>query len=176
MERYRDIDFHKTNYMLRGDVNTSRKVLFSGQITGGDAILFQENPYLGRSLGFETTVTLRPFSRLQSEVKLDATRFVDVRNDADTEVYNVKIWRALTTYQFSERLLLRNILEHHTFDKTLGTNLLLTYRVNSGTAFYLGYDDRYRSGNQIDPVLFSTSDYRRTNRAFFTKLQYLLRY
>jgi hypothetical protein len=176
MERYRDVDFHKTNYMFRGDINTSRKVLLSGQITGGDAILFVENPYLGKSRGMEATVTLRPFSRLQSEIKLDATRFVDVRNDADTEVYDVKIWRALTTYQFTERLLVRNILEHHTFDKTLGANLLLTYRVNAGTAFYIGYDDRHRSGSLIDPILFPTSEYRRTNRAIFTKLQYLLRY
>ena len=97
-----------------------------------------------------------------------------------TEVFDVKIFRASTTYQFTDRLLIRNILEHNTFSGTLGVNLLATYRVNSGTVFYIGYDDRYRQGDLIfdddgDPLFFAT-DLERTNRAFFTKISYLFRY
>ena len=51
-------------------------------------------------------------------------------------MFDVKIFRALTTYQFTDRFLLRNITEYNTFDKTLGLNFLVTYRVNSGTVFY----------------------------------------
>ena len=65
---------------------------------------------------------------------------------------------------------------YNSFDKTLGLNLLVTYRVNAGTVFYLGYDDRYRQGRLISETLFPTTEYERTNRAFFTKLQYLFRY
>ena len=45
-----------------------------------------------------------------------------------------------------------------------------------GTVFFVGYDDHYRQGNQIDERLFPTDAMLRTNRALFTKLQYLFRY
>jgi hypothetical protein len=46
--------------------------------------------------------------------------------------------------------------------------------------FFVGYDDRYQQGDLIfddneDPVFFTT-DFERTNRAFFTKISYLFRY
>ena len=118
-------------------------------------------------------MTLKPASRFQSDFTVTTSRFVDRR--IGYEEFDVKIARLLSTYQFTDRLLVRNITEHNTFDKTLGQNVLLTYRVNAGTVFYLGYDDRYRHGDMIDVALFPTSDYLRTNRAIFTKLQYLLR-
>ena len=46
----------------------------------------------------------------------------------------------MTTYQLTDRLLVRNISEYNMFDRTFGLNLLLTYRVNAGTVFYIGYD------------------------------------
>ncbi|SVA76418.1 uncharacterized protein METZ01_LOCUS129272, partial [marine metagenome] len=65
-------------------------------------------------------------------------------------------------------------------------NLLLTYRVNSGTVFYVGYDDHYQQGDLIEDASgnaaylgnseFFTTDLLRTNRAFFTKISYLFRY
>ena len=102
------------------------------------------------------------------------SRLVDPRTDA--EVFDVKIFRMETTYQFTERLLLRNIMEYNTFDRRLDANLLVTYRVNSGTVFYVGYDDHYEQGNRIDPLLFPIDEFRQTNRAFFTKFSYLFRY
>ena len=38
---------------------------------------------------------------------LDTSRFVDTLSD--TEEFDVKIWRTFTTYQFTDRLLVRNI-------------------------------------------------------------------
>ena len=71
-------------------------------------------------------------------------------------------------------------MEHNSFSKTLGANLLLTYRVNSGTVFFIGYDDRYQAGNLLfdddGEEVYLTSDFARTNRAFFTKISYLFRY
>jgi hypothetical protein len=90
-------------------------------------------------------------------------------------VFDIKILRLYTTYQFTQRLLVRNILEHNTFDRTWGANLLGTYRVNAGTVFYLGYDDRYRQEDRINSAIFPSTEMRRTNRAIFTKLQYLFR-
>ena len=112
---------------------------------------------------------------LQSELSFDTSRFVDTRQ-GDLEVFDVKIVRAFTTYQFTDRFLLRNIAEYNTFSTRLGANLLLTYRINAGTVFYAGYDDHYQQGDHIDQELYPTPDLRRTNRAIFTKLQYLFRY
>ena len=111
-------------------------------------------------------------------------RFIDRLNN-DTPVFDVKIFRALTTYQFTNRLLVRNISEYNSFDKKLGFNFLITYRLNAGTVFYAGYDDRYQRGNKIErdldgnginDRLFQSNDLQRTNRAVFVKLQYLFRY
>ena len=97
----------------------------------------------------------------------------------------MRLYRARTTYQFTNRLLLRNIVEFDTFDKTKGGNLLATYRVNAGTVFFVGYDDHYGPEREshfhdhegvahyhLDP----TGRTIRTNRAVFVKLQYLFRY
>ena len=119
-------------------------------------------------------INLRPYSRLRSNINIEMSRLTDPR--VNEEVFDVKIFRALTTYQFSERLLLRNIMEYNTFDKTLAANVLFTYRVNAGTVFFVGYDDHYQQGNRIDDTRFPTTALQRTNRAFFTKLQYLFRY
>jgi hypothetical protein len=174
LERYGDIDFRKTRVSFNGAVRTSRRISVSGSINHGDEIRFITNPYLGSTTGWETTVTLRPVSRLQSLITVDSNRFIDVRDRS--EVFDIKIVRATTTYQFTDRLLLRNILEHDSWDKKVGVNLLVTYRVNAGTAFFVGYDDRYRQGEQVNSTLFPGARYERTNRAVFTKLQYLFRY
>jgi hypothetical protein len=174
MERYRDINFWKTRYNVGGSVNTSRRFGVGAFYWTGDQIRFIENPFLGGDRQLNMFINVRPFSRLQSEINFNTSRFIDVRTDA--EVFDVKIVRTRTTYQFTDRLLLRNIMEYDTFEKTLGGNLLVAYRVNAGTVFFVGYDDHYRQGNQIDALLLPTTRLLRTNRAVFTKLQYLFRY
>jgi hypothetical protein len=176
LERFGGVDFRKWNQGAFFNVNTSRRVSFGGRYFGGDQVFFDpEAPFLGRGTSGGVNVTLRPVTRLQAEMTFDTSRFVDSRV-GDVEVFDVKIVRAFTTYQFTDRLLLRNIVEYNTFSTALGGNLLLTYRINAGTVFYLGYDDHYQQGDHIDEDLFPTPDLRRTNRAIFTKLQYLFRY
>ena len=174
MERFGGINFWGWRYSTNLNVNTSRLVSVGGGFNWGDAVRFSATPFLGRSTGGRVFITVRPSSRLQSRINVNLSRLVDPRTDA--EVFDVKIFRTETTYQFTERLLLRNIMEYNTFDRTLDANLLVTYRVNSGTVFYVGYDDHYEQGNRIDPLLFPTSEFRQTNRAFFTKFSYLFRY
>jgi hypothetical protein len=156
-------------------VNTSRKVSIGGFTNWGDQIRFVTNPYLGKGRNGQLFLTLRPYSRLQSEFNLTTSSFRNVTTNRSE--FAIKIYRLLTTYQFTERLLLRNIIDYNNYDRTLGGNLLLTYRVNSGTALYLGYDDRYRSAYKISSTLYpGDEDYTRTSRAIFAKLQILFRY
>ena len=176
MELYRGIDFHKTNWTVSSNVNTSRKVLLSASFTDGDEIRFIADPFLGRLMDYSFTATFRPYSRLQSALKVDGNRFRDPVNHA--QEFHVKILRSTTTYQFTPRLLVRNIWELNAglgSNHTLFENILVTYRVNSGTVFYVGYDDRFKEGNAVNSKIFADPTYQRTNRAIFTKLQYLFR-
>ncbi len=175
MERYNAVDFHKIRYSMGVGINTSRKVSIGGFTNWGDQIRYVTNPYLGTGRNGNVTLTVRPYSRLQSEVNLTTSSFKDVRTDR--QEFAIKIYRLLTTYQFTERLLLRNIVDYNNYDRSLGGNLLLTYRVNSGTALYVGYDDRYRSAFKFNSALYpGDEDYTRTSRALFAKLQILFRY
>ena len=174
MERFGGINFWGWRYSTNLTVDTFRTVFLWGGFNWGDQIRFSDAPFLGRSTGGRVFIALRPFSRLRSAINVNFSRLVDPRTDV--EVFDVKIFRTETTYQFTNRLLIRNIMEYNTFDRTLDANLLVTYRVNSGTVFHVGYDDHYEQGNRIDPLLFPTNEFRQTNRAFFTKFSYLFRY
>jgi hypothetical protein len=154
-----------------------RKIRFTGSYNAGDETRFIANPYLGSNGQFAATVTFRPASRLQSVLKISTSKLVDPL--LNTPALNVKIVRSQTTYQFTPRLLVRNITELNTgllSNHTLFENILVTYRVNSGTVFYVGYDDRYKAGDAINATIFQDSTYQRTNRAIFTKIQYLFRH
>ena len=186
LERFEEVDFRKSGYGAFG-VISSRLVSIVGGINRGDGILYSyggftnpltASPYQRAILGESTTgnflISGRPSSRWRSDLTGIFSRLVDPT--ATAKVVDVRIFRTRTTYQFTDRLLLRYILEHNTFSKTLGNNLLMTYRINAGTVAFLGYDDRYRQGRRIDEFLFPTAALQRTNRAVFGKLSYLFRY
>ena len=185
MERFGGVNFRKTRYRFFAVVSAFRPASFGVGGRGGDQVFYDEdNPYLGEDVGWNAFVNLRLIPQLESRINVDTNRFTDPRTGDDL-VFDVNIFRALTTYQFTDRFLLRNISEYNSFDKKLGLNFLFTYRVNAGTAFYVGYDDRYQQADhfEFDPdgdgVLerpFQTTDFRRTNRAVFTKFQYLFRF
>ena len=190
MERYYGVDFDKRRYRMFGNVSTSRVFSFGTGFDWGDEIYFDPaNPFLGRERGFRTFLNFRPVSRFATNINITTSRFTDPRRlfvtglnegerGEDGEVFNVNIFRALNTYQVTDRLALRNITEFNTYRGTLGLNLLATYRVNSGTAFYIGYDDHYQQHEQFhdDQVNLTERGYLQTNRAVFTKIQYLFRY
>ena len=186
MERYQGINFEKRGYSVGGRVGTSRKLSVGGFFRYGDEIRYVENPFLGRGGSGGLFITAQPVSRFQSNITISTSTLVDPRN-GDELVFDVKIFRALSTYQFTDRLLFRNIAEYNTFDKTIGNNVLLTYRVNAGTAFYIGYDDHYQQADRVftDPDGDDVADYQpfpgitsmtQTNRSIFTKIQFLFRY
>ena len=174
LERYGGIDFWKWNHGVDFDVNASRRVALVGSFTWGESIRYIGMPFLGRGRLGSLTAIFRPVSRLQSQLNVELSRLDDPRTQ--TLVFDIRVLRALTTFQFTERFLVRNIMEYNSFDGTIDGNLLLTYRVNSGTVFYLGYDGHYQQEDRLDPLLYFTDRYRRTNRAIFTKISYLFRY
>ncbi len=174
LERFQEIDFRKTGYGFFG-VISSRVVSIYGGYNWGDGVFFDTiNPFLGQSTIGNVNFRLQITSRLRNDFTMVSSNFVDPLDD--TEVFDVKIFRSRTTYQFTNRLLLRHILEHNTQSVTLGNNVLMTYRINAGTVVFVGYDDRYQNGPRINDSVFSLQRYERTNRAFFGKISYLFRY
>ena len=180
MERFGGIDFDKNRFFARVN-KSSRSYSFGGNFSVGDQILFSDDPRLGDGFRWGVNAQVRPSTSLSTRLSVSATRLmVD-----GVEEFDVKILRGTTTYQVTPKLGFRNILEFNSLDKTVDVNLLATYRVNAGTVFFIGYDDHYqqadlidgdRDGDGIDEQLFFSEDLRRTNRAIFVKLQYLLRY
>ena len=125
MERFAGINFRKTRYSVGGPVNTSRRIGFGLFFNTGDQIFFDPvDPFLGHETGLRAFIGLRPISRLRSQIDITTSRFADPRN-GDREVFSVEIFCALTTYQFMDRLLFRNISDYNTFDKALGLNFPL---------------------------------------------------
>ncbi len=174
LERYGAIDFRKTGFGFFG-VMSARILSIYGGYNWGDGILYDsDSPYLGWSTVGNVNFRFQPTSRLRTEFTMVSSDFVEPISQ--TDIFNVKIFRTRTTYQFTDRLLARYIMEHNTAAATLGNNVLFTYRVNAGTVIFLGYDDRYRQGMLIDSLLFPTTEMLRTNRAFFGKISYLFRY
>ena len=173
LERFEGINFRKTRYSFRNGISTSSRWSINYDVNWGNEIRFIETPYLGRAFQYDIGVTLLPTSRLNARLSLDTSRFT---NPGGALAFDVKILRAFTTYQFTDRLLVRNILERDTSDGKVGINLLVTYRVNAGTVFYIGFDDRLQEGIFLDKERYYTRDLQRHRRAFFTKMQYLFRY
>ena len=185
MERYRGINFDKKAFSFGGRVNSSRRISVGGYYRRGDEVKYQENPYLGYGGTGNVFATVRPISRFQSDLSLNISNFMDPTT-GDVVIFDVKIFRTLSTFQFSDRLLFRNITEYNTYDRTLALNALFTYRVNAGTVFYIGYDDHYQQADRIlsdmngdgfnEQPFPMLSTLQQTNRAFFMKFQYLFRY
>ena len=174
MERYEGLEFFKTTAFVGGGFAASRRLSAGGFFNWGDQIRYGDDPFLGSGATATLFAAIRPMSRLNADLNLITSRLRDPRTSE--QVFDVKIYRALTTYQFTNRLLLRNILEYNAFSGTLAANLLLTYRVNAGTVFFVGYDDHYQQGDLIDSTVFPTTRFEQTNRAIFTKLSYLFRF
>ena len=153
MERFRSIDFWKTRYSAAAIIATSRRLTVTATMNAGDQIRFVTNPFLGSTTAWDIAIALRPVPRFQSDFSVAASRF---RRHAQPPGRVRRQDSAVRCRPISSPsgCCVRNITEHNTLEKTVGENLLLTYRVNAGTVFYLGFDTRYRHGDQINPAPF----------------------
>lgn len=183
MERFLGTEFEKTGFSVSGNVNSSRVFGFGGNFSMGEEVRYVAQPFLGNGRNWGVNATVRPIPSIESRLNVSSSSLTDPRNN-DEEVFNVTVFRGQSTFQVTDRLSVRNITEYDTRSESLAFNLLFNYRINAGTVFYLGYDDHLRRGDRIlfedadgfDRQAYFTEDLRRTNRAVFLKVQYLLRY
>jgi len=145
-------------------------------------------PFLGPAAEAEVNVTFRPTPGLRVEQAVVHSR-LDTRTGA--RVFTERQFRTKVNYQFSRFFSLRTIVDYKAEfgDTTLanitdtrkwGADLLFTYLVSPGTAFYVGYTDRYENlaiAPGPPPSLFRTrSPDLSVGRQVFVKLSYLWRF
>ena len=93
MERFGGINFDKEYYSLGGNVSTIRELSIGGFFSYGDQVRYDlanpANSFLGTGGRGGVFMSLRPFSRLQSQVNISTSNLVDPFSD--TEIFDVKI-------------------------------------------------------------------------------------
>ena len=161
-ERYEGVDFWRNNFRtwirseplswLTGGVNFSV----------GESIYYDENPYLGYKYSYGLNLTLKPITNLRL--------FYEYKNDTFFKTkggeleYKINVLTQRISYQITRHLSIRLITDYNDYDKEIYNSLLLSYQLNPGTVFYLGFDD-----NQTKD---ESGIYRIEGRSVFVKFSY----
>jgi hypothetical protein len=107
-------------------------------------------------------------------------------SSGDTAVFDTHTARLRLAFQFTRSLALRGIIDYDNFHPNpaytsrpprnrLAPDVLFSYFVRPGTAFYAGYADQYADLDDAGAI-GTGSPTTLSNRRFFTKLSYLLRF
>jgi len=129
----------------------------------------------GNTLGLD--VSLRPGKRLQLGISAEEST-LDVQGG---RLYTARLLYLSTHYFFTSRLFFRGILQKMELEQNpglyasevsgqseqIGTQFLLSYRVNPFTLVYLGYSDFGMEDDWTDPTTLT--------RTYFVKLSYAWR-
>ncbi len=166
-ERWLDRSYDQNHYILNLD-NTQLRALalsFSGVV--GEGIFYADTDpesYRGWLEEYAATATVRPAPRFTAE--LSATRHRFSRRAWRATVYDVSLYGAKCTYQFTRRLYARLYPQYDSGREHLDADGLLGYVVHPGTVLYLG------TNNGLDRI---GGRQRATGRTFFLKASYLIR-
>ena len=144
-------------------------------------------PFLANFRDGQLSLTFRPVSGL----RLDETYIyshLGTRTDAPRTIFDNHIVRSKLNYQFTREFSLRVIFDYNAVlsdtslvsierTKRFAGDVLFTYLIHPGTAFYVGYTDGYDSlelgSSGIVPINSPTTS---TGRQFFVKASYLFRF
>ena len=190
-ERFAGIDFRKNSNRVSISSQWQRWLNLSSSLEYGDRVNYYPTerfqPFLAKSLDTNFTLRLVPTPQLQIE---ETYLFTRLAADGQGTVFNNHIWRTKANYQFTRELSLRAIVDYNAVlpndalirqqrRKQLGLDVLLTYMLHPGTAFYIGYTDNYenlRYDPTVSPLVQRGSfPDASVGRQIFAKLSYLIR-
>ena len=162
LERYEGINFRKKKF--RANLSSEPFSWLSGRLSYsfGDAIKYEDNPYLGYKTSLGITLTLKPLTNLRLFYNFKNDDFYRVK-DGEKD-YDINIISQRINYQFSRYLTLRLITDYDDYYKTLYSSILLIYEPQPGTVFYLGLDDNQEKGE--------SGIFQRSGRYYFIKFSY----
>lgn len=199
-ELFRGVEFRKHRTVLWFTTDWKSWLGFSvSGTTGSNPNYFPAAgaPFLGNFTSANAGITLRPSPRVRVDNTYIYTRLGTREGSsppgvaAGHSIFNNHIARAKVNYQFSRALSLRAIVDYNALlatpdlvaaptSKRLTYDFLLTYLLHPGTAFYVGYTDRYEnldiSSGMPPAVVRTATPTTATSRIFFVKLSYLFRY
>ena len=147
-------------------------------------------PFLGSYRDAQASFTFRPTSRLLlDQTYLYSHLEAHGASGHRGAIFDNHIVRTRVNYQFSRELSLRAILDYDailpnpalialTRTKHVTADLLLTYLVHPGTAFYVGLTEG-RDNLELDPIAGirpTSNPTLSTGRQFFVKTSYLFRF
>ncbi len=158
-----------------GNVQLFRWVKFDGRFERGLATYYDDvNPFQGRRQRVNGGVVLQPNGRFSQSISFDQVTFD--RRDTGDRVYRVRILNTKTTYQFTRELFLRGIIQYDSSRSRVLTDTLLSYEMNPGSVFYLGYGSLIEQRDyRDDGWVLGTGRYRESQRGLFAKVSYLVR-
>jgi hypothetical protein len=203
-ERFNDTNFRNGGQSFYAHSEHFKKVTLDAGLDKNIRINYDPagtlRAFRGDSIAFHGTFTLRPTTRL----KLDEIYFYNrlkSRDDsfdgipapvsAPTTVFVNHEMRSKLNYQFNREFSLRLILDYNATlpnatlssldkSKAVAADVLLTWLLHPGTAFYLGYTDRLENLGILagpPPTLVRLNfPSTTTDRAVFVKLSYLFRF
>ena len=204
-ERYNNINFTGSGMHIGGHTEFFKRATFDGGYSQGQRINYDPADglpaFLADGRDWEANFTFRPLSRMKLEqiyygtqlrLRTDSLASVPLTSDGrPAAVFMNHLMRTRMNYQFTRELSLRLILDYNAMldnpdlisydrQKRVSGDVLLTYLVHPGTAFYIGYTDRLENlalfpGNP--PYTRRTDEPWITNgRQFFAKVSYLFRF
>jgi hypothetical protein len=162
LERYKEIDFYQKS--LRASFSSDPFAWLSGNISYsfGEAIRYQDDPYLGYKTSLGLRLTLKPLTNLHLFYNFKNDTFYKERGGERD--YRINIISQRINYQISRTLSLRLITDYNDDSRELYNSVLLSYQLRPGTVFYIGVDDNQE---RDDSGIF-----RSTGRYYFVKFSY----
>ncbi len=191
-ELFRGIGFRKHFTGVEFRTEWAKWLAIEAEYEWGKSVNFEPasglSPFSANSRNGEFGVTLRPTPRFRFSQAYLYSRLGTRDNSAD--IFDNHILRTKVNYQFTRPLSLRVILDYDSVlpnrsladlerSKRFASDILVTYLVNPGTAFYVGYTDGRENLDVLRnglPGLRRTDSLVSTGRQFFVKLSYLFRF
>ena len=193
-ERFNNLNFRRNDFGIGMHSEYFKRATIDFNYDVGTRINYDPPanvaPFLGDGTNFQTTITLRPTTHM----KLDEIYYYTVlrtRGDSPSTVFVNHLIRSRLNYQFTRELSLRLILDYNAVlenpeligldrQKRFTGDVLLTYLLHPGTAFYVGYTDTLENlaliGGDSPAVVRIGFPSTTTSRQFFAKVSYLFRF
>lgn len=165
-ERFRDVFFpgiNRATFNIRSVPVKGLTLSVNGQV--GKFIYRISSPVMGKGYNLTSTLDIEPFSRLKTSFSWSIAKLNDL--EQNTEFYSGHILRNITTFQFTKKLFLRDIVQYNSFSNTFSIYPLISYKFNAFTMFCAGMTQDLMDYKQ-EGYAFKNIGYQ-----YFVKLQYL---
>ncbi len=197
-ERFNNINFRRSDNSIGGHSEYFKRLTLDGSYAKGTRINYDVVSSLpafrGHGSELQANITIRPLSRLKLDEIYFLTRLYTEGPHPEAVFIN-HLARSRLNYQFNRELSLRFIVDYNGVlqnpalinlerQKRVSGDVLLTYLIHPGTAFYIGYTDHlenlalYSGATDGAPPFVARTGFpsTTTGRQLFAKISYQFRF